>query len=48
MITSPTVSGAFVGVAPAMLKGDIPEVELIGGAAMGSGPAVLNSGLLPI
>lgn len=48
MITSPTVNGAFVGVAPAMLNGDIPEEELIGGAAMGSLPAVLNSGLPPI
>lgn len=48
LITSPTVSGAFVGVAPAMLKGDMPIVELIGGAAIGSLPAVLKSGLPPI
>lgn len=46
-ITSPTVSGEFVGVAPMTLKGDIPAAELIGGAAIGSLPAVLKSGLPP-
>lgn len=46
-MTSPTVSGAFVGVAPTTLNGDIPEAELIGGAAIGSLPAVLKSGLPP-
>lgn len=48
MITSPTVRGAFVGVAPATLNGDIPIAELIGGALIDSLPAVLNSGLPPI
>lgn len=47
-MTSPTVSGALVGVAPMTLKGDIPVAELIGGAAIGSLPAVLKSGLPPI
>jgi hypothetical protein len=31
-----------------MLKGDIPMLELIGGAATGSLPMVLNNGLPPI
>jgi len=31
-----------------MLKGDIPWLELIGGATAGSLPMVLNSGLPPI
>jgi len=35
-------------VAPAMLKGDIPADELMGGAATDSLPAVLKSGLPPI
>jgi hypothetical protein len=35
-------------VAPAILNGDIPAAELIGGAATGSLPAVLNKGLAPI
>lgn len=47
-ITSPTVSGALVGVAPAMANGEIPEDELIGGAEIGSLPAVLKRGLPPI
>lgn len=47
LITSPTVSGEFVGVAPMTLNGDIPVAELIGGAAIASLPAVLKSGLPP-
>jgi hypothetical protein len=31
-----------------MLKGDMPALELMGGAATGSLPMVLNNGLPPI
>lgn len=46
-ITSPTVSGRFVGGLPAWLKGDKPVGALIGGASTDSLPAILNNGAPP-